>query len=70
MSRKCNISPKVLAARDFWRLRGHILRQRKTVAMFQKPSDSWMLRLFRLKLNRWFEIKRLFQFGLPRVDAR
>jgi hypothetical protein len=56
--------------RDCWRLRGHIAQQRKMVATFRKHSDSWMLRFFRLKLNRWFEIKRLFQFGLPRVDAR
>src|ERR1035437_7461198 len=56
--------------RDCWRLRGHILRQRKMVATFRKHSDFWMLRFSRLKLNRWFEIKRLFQFGLPRVDAR
>src|ERR1017187_296517 len=39
-------------------------------AKFHKRSAFWMLRFFRLKLNRWFEIKRLFQFGLPRVDAR
>jgi GT2 family glycosyltransferase len=56
--------------RDCWRLRGHIVQQRKMVATFRKHSDFWMLRFFRLKLNRWFEIKRLFQFGLPRVDAR
>jgi GT2 family glycosyltransferase len=58
------------ALRDCWRLRGHIAQQRKMVATFRKHSDFWMLRFFRLKLNRWFEIKRLFQFGLPRVDAR
>jgi len=44
--------------RDCWRLRGHIAQQRKMVAAFRKHSDFWMLRFFRLKLNRWFEIKR------------
>jgi GT2 family glycosyltransferase len=58
------------ALRDCWRLRGHIRKQRRAAAKFRKRSDFWMLRFFRLKLNRWFEIKRLFQFGLPRVDAR
>jgi len=55
---------------DCWRLRGHVALQRKRVAAFRKHSDFWMLRFFRWKLNRWFEIKRLFQFGPPRVDAR
>jgi GT2 family glycosyltransferase len=56
--------------RDCWRLRGHILRQRRMVAAFRKHSDFWMLRFFKLRLNRWDEIKRTFKFGLPRVDAR
>ena len=56
--------------RDCWRLRGHILRQRKMVAAFRKHSDFWMLRFFKPRLNRWDEIKRTFKFGLPRVDAR
>jgi N-acetylglucosaminyl-diphospho-decaprenol L-rhamnosyltransferase len=38
--------------RDCWRLRGHILRQRKMVATFRKHSDFWMLPFSRLKLNR------------------
>ena len=56
--------------RDCWRLRGHVARQRKIVASFRKHSDFWMLRFFRLRPNRWFEIKRLFQFSLPRVDPK
>jgi GT2 family glycosyltransferase len=57
--------------RDCWRLRGHVLRQRKMVATFRKHSDFWMLRFFKLRLNRWDEIKRIGKFRhLPRVDAR
>ncbi len=56
--------------RDCWRLRGHILRQRKNVASFRNHSDFWMLRFFKLRLNRWDEVKRILKFGLPRVDAR
>ncbi|MBU6410026.1 MAG: glycosyltransferase family 2 protein [Verrucomicrobia bacterium] len=55
--------------RDCWRLRRHVLRQRRFIASFRKHSDWWMLRFLRLRPNRWFEIKRLFQFGRPRVDA-
>jgi GT2 family glycosyltransferase len=55
---------------DCWRLRGHISRHRKLVATFRKHSDFWMLRFFKLRLNRWDEIKRTIKFGPPRVDAR
>jgi GT2 family glycosyltransferase len=58
------------ALRDCWRLRGHIRRQRKKIAAFRRRSDFWMLRFFRLRLNRWDEIGRIRKFGLPRVDAR
>lgn len=56
--------------RDLWRLRGHVVRERKRIATFRKRSDFWMLRFFRLRPNRWFEITRLFKFGLPRVDNK
>src|SRR3984957_4904982 len=55
---------------DCWRLRGHILRQRKMVSAFRKHSDFWMLRFFKPRLNRWDEIKRVAKFGPPRVDAK
>jgi GT2 family glycosyltransferase len=55
---------------DCWRLRGHVLQERKRIASFRKRSDFWMLRVFKLRPNRWFEITRLFKFGLPRVDAK
>jgi GT2 family glycosyltransferase len=55
---------------DCWRLRGHIARQRKAVATFREHSDFWMLRFFKLRLNRWDEVKRTLKFGPPRVDAK
>jgi len=55
---------------DCWRLRGHISTKRKRIATFRKHSDFWMLRFFKLRLNRWDEIKRTIKFGPPRVDAR
>ena len=56
--------------RDCWRLRGHISRQRRVVSTFRKRSDFWMLRFFKLRLNRWDEVKRTVKFGPPRVDAK
>jgi GT2 family glycosyltransferase len=58
------------ALADCWRLRGHIAQRRRQVAGFRKRSDFWMLRFFRVRMNRWWEIKRMAQFGMPRVDAR
>jgi hypothetical protein len=40
------------------------------VAAFRKRSDFWMLRFFKLRLNRWDEVKRTIKFGPPRVDAK
>ena len=57
------------ALKDCWRLRGHVRQERKKIAAYRKRSDFWMLRFFRLRLNRWDEIKRVCKFGLPRVDA-
>lgn len=56
------------AFRDCWRMRGHVLAERKRVATFRKRSDFWMLRFLRLRFNRWDEVKRVFKFGLPRVS--
>jgi hypothetical protein len=39
-------------------------------ADFRKRSDFWMLRYFKLRLNRWDEVKRTIKLGPPRVDAR
>ena len=56
--------------RDCWRLRGHVSRERKRVASFRRHSDFWMLRFFKLRLNRWDEIKRMMKFGAPRVNEK
>jgi len=55
---------------DCWRLRGHVMHKRKMVSTFRKHSDFWMLRFFKLRLNRWDEVKRTIKFGPPRVDPK
>ena len=57
------------ALEDCWRLRRHIWQERKNIARLRKHSDFWMLRFWRWRLNRWFEIKRLFRFGLPQINS-
>ncbi len=54
------------ALKDCWRLRHHVCAERKRLAALRRHGDFWMLRFFRLRLNRWFEIRRLFRFGIPR----
>jgi len=50
------------ALADCWRLRHHILAERKRVREFRRRSDWWMLRFFRWRPNRWDEVRRLHQF--------
>jgi len=58
------------AYRDCWRMRAHILSERRRIAGFRRRGDFWMLRFLRLRPNRWDEVKRTLKFGPPRVDAK
>lgn len=64
--RKCYLS----ALTDCWRLRGHVRGWRTRIRTFRRRSDFWMLRFLHWQPNRWPEIKRIFKFGFPKVDAR
>jgi GT2 family glycosyltransferase len=58
------------AVADCWRLRRHILTERRRVRQFRRRGDLWMLRFLRWRLNRWYEIQRVRQFGVPKVTPR
>lgn len=58
------------AIRDCWRLRGHILAERRRVNNLRKRGDFWMLRFLRPQLNRWRELRRFRRFGVPKVDSK
>ena len=58
------------AIADCWRLRKHILGERRRIRQFRRRGDFWMLRFLRLRLNRWDEIQRMRRFGLPKVTPR
>jgi hypothetical protein len=58
------------AVADCWRLRKHILAERRRIRQFRRRGDLWMLRFLRWRLNRWDEIQRLRRFGLPKVTPR
>jgi hypothetical protein len=58
------------AIRDCWRLRRHILAERRRVRAFRQRSDWWMLRFLRPQLNRGRELRRFLRSGLPQVDSK
>ena len=55
---------------DVWRMRGHVLEWRKRIRGFRKRGDFGMLRFLRLKPARLGEVKALFKYGPPNVDAK
>jgi N-acetylglucosaminyl-diphospho-decaprenol L-rhamnosyltransferase len=55
---------------DCWRLRHHILAERRRLRQLRQHGDFWMLRFLRGRLNRWEEVQRFARFGLPKVDAQ
>lgn len=58
------------AFRDCWRLRRHILAERRRISHFRRRADLWMLRFLKLRLNRWDEVVRVWKWGFPEVSAR
>jgi GT2 family glycosyltransferase len=55
------------AIADCWRLRQHVRAERRRIRQFRRRGDLWMLRFLCWRLNRWDEVQRLRQFGVPRV---
>ena len=55
---------------DCWRLRGHILAERRRIRSLRRRGDLWMLRFLRLSLNRSRELRRFRRLGLPKVDPK
>jgi N-acetylglucosaminyl-diphospho-decaprenol L-rhamnosyltransferase len=50
---------------DCWRLRRHILEQRKNNHLIRQHGDGWMVRhYFRFGFGRWTDVKRLFKLGV------
>jgi len=58
------------ALADCWRLRPHILAERRRLRSLRQHGDFWMLRFLRVRLNRWREVRRFRRFGMPKVDRK
>ena len=55
------------ALTDCWRLRKHVIAERRRISQFRRRGDFWMLRFLRWRFNRWDELRRMLKFGPPRV---
>ncbi len=54
---------------DCWRLRKHILTERRRIAGYRKHGDLWMLRhFFDFRFGRWMDVKRLWQARGVKID--
>jgi hypothetical protein len=60
----------IAAVGDCWRLRRHILSERRRIKAWRQRDDFWMLRFLRPELNRWREFQRVRRLGLPKVDDK
>jgi GT2 family glycosyltransferase len=58
------------AVRDAIGMMPHVREWRRRIRGFRRRGDFWMLRFLRLVPSRWWEIKRLFTAGVPKVDAQ
>ncbi|MBM3836738.1 MAG: glycosyltransferase family 2 protein [Verrucomicrobia bacterium] len=55
------------ALAECWRLRPHVLSERRRIGQFRRRGDFWMLRFLRWRLNRWEELRRVLRHGPPKV---
>ena len=55
---------------DCWRLRAHVLAERRRIRSLRRRSDFWMLRFFTWRFNRWRDWRIMLRLGLPVVDKR
>jgi len=58
------------AIADAFGMLGHVREWRRRIKGLRRRSDFAMLRYLRLRPGRWDDIKRLFKFGMPKVDAK
>jgi GT2 family glycosyltransferase len=54
---------------DCWRLRKHIMAERRRIRGFRKRGDFWILRkFFTFRFGRWMDVKRLMQARGVKID--
>ena len=57
------------ALADCWRLRSHVLAERRRIRQFRRRGDFQMLRFLRWRLNRWEELRRMLRHGPPKITG-
>jgi GT2 family glycosyltransferase len=58
------------AFRDLIKLAPHIRAERLKLNILRKRGDFFMLRFFRLRMNRWDELMHMTKVGAPKVSPR
>ena len=58
------------AITDAFGMLGHVREWRRKIKAVRKRSDFALLRYIRLRPGRWDDFKRVFKFGMPKVDQR
>ena len=58
------------AFRDLFKLAPHIRAERRKLKSLRKHGDFYMMRFFRLRMNRWDEVMRMARMGPPKVTTR
>ncbi|PWU07943.1 MAG: hypothetical protein C5B50_30550 [Verrucomicrobia bacterium] len=56
--------------RDCWKLRGHVVAERRRLKNLRRKGDFWILRFLRFRFNRWDELRRCRRLGIPKVDPK
>ncbi len=64
ITRKGSVAPFA----DFWRMRGHVLEQRRRIRQLRRHGDFWMLRFLRFGFGRSHEIKAALKRGFPKFN--
>lgn len=48
----------------------HVFEWRRRIRKFRRRGDFFMLRFLKFRPARWDDVKRMFRFGPPKVDAK
>lgn len=58
------------AVRDLFRLAPHIHEERRRLGRLRQRGDFYMLRFFRVRMNRWDEVAQMMRAGPPKVSPK
>lgn len=51
-----------------WQMRKHWMEERRRIKRFRQRGDFWMIRFLSGRLSRWYQIKQVWEHGMPKVE--